>query len=263
MFIVYSLADPVSMEAGRIMRELLQPEEAKPINGLKHFVSDEFEMLELKESHIYADYLDDMISTDCIIFLSRHSSKSGIASFTVHAEGNWSSEAKLGGKPEQLSTAAPVEMLRVLSALSKNNHISEINVTYEATHHGPLLKTPSLYAELGGNETVMKNTDYVRLLVDSVLDSFEIEPNFKRVAIGIGGLHYADRFTRRALEGEYAFAHILSKHYSDNVDMIPQAIERSNKKPEVAVIEWSSLGAAQRNAIIDKLDEIGIDHVRM
>ena len=70
------------------------------------------------------------------IFMSKHSSSKSIGSFTVHSEGNWSSKAELGGIPNVLSMASPIEMLNTLIQMSKIN-VNDVEVTYEATDHGP------------------------------------------------------------------------------------------------------------------------------
>lgn len=260
--IVYSLKDEVSASAAEALKESMQFKETKPVSGMRHFDADGTEMLEIKDLHLNADYLDGKIETDCIIFLSRHSSAKEVPAFTVHPEGNWTSEAKLGGKPKELAFAAPVQMLQILTSM-QNMNTSNVQVTYEATHHGPLLKTPSLYAEIGGNEQIRANIEYIKFLAAAVQNSIYNEVGYDKIALGIGGLHYADRFAKRALEGKYAFAHIMPRHTVDNVDMIGQALSRSVPKTEVAVIDWKSISDPQRQAVIKKLEEFGIDYYKI
>lgn len=259
--IVYSLKDEVSTRAAEALKKIAPFEETKPLNGMRHFFCDGVGLLEIKESHLNAEFLDKL-AADCIIFLSKHSSSKEVPAFTVHPEGNWTTEAKLGGKPKELSVAAPVQMLQVLSSMQNANQTG-VQVTYEATHHGPLLKTPSLYAEIGGNDSVRSNPEYIKFLANSVLSSLTNEVGYEKIALGIGGLHYADRFAKRALEGKYAFAHIMSRHNVDNVDMIGQALTRSSLKTEVAVIDWKSITDFQRQNVIKKLEEFGIDYYKI
>lgn len=263
MFIVYSAEDPVSLNAGMALIDSAGPEEAEPLHGMRHFRLEGADILELEGHHLHSELLDEIVKTDCIIFLSRHSSAKGTPAFTVHPEGNWNGEARVGGQPRQLSTAAPVEMLRVLRTMANGLKSAEIEVTYEATHHGPLLKTPSLYAEVGGNEEVWANKTLAAKLADFVLGSVGADVEFDNVALGVGGMHYPTKFTKLALDGRYAFAHMMPRHHAGEIEMIGQAIERSSPRPEVAVIEWKSLRATERNAIIGKLDEVGLDHVRV
>ena len=227
MYIVYSLADQVSTAIADALKEFAGFEEKGQFNGMRHFKCEKASLLELEESHLHADFLDEL-HTDLIIVLSRHSSAKGQPSFTVHPMGNWNGEAKLGGKPKQLATAAPIGMLNCLAAM-KNRNKTQIPATYEATHHGPLLMTPAFYAEIGGDEHTKTSKEAARFLAESVFESLDNEAPYKKIAFGIGGLHYEDRFAKRALEGEYAFGHMMSKYYAGNVDMLQQAITKDSK----------------------------------
>ncbi len=262
VFIVYSTQDEVSRNSAAALMAQESLREAQPIGGMRHFLMGHTDVLELGTRHLDSDFLDSTVSTDCIIFLSRHSSTAGVPAFTVHPEGNWSAEAKIGGRPRTLSVASPPWMLRVLSSMKRNN-TTGIPVTYEATHHGPLLSTPSLYAEIGGNQDVWADKGLASVLSRSVVEAIDTEVAYDKVALGIGGLHYADKFTRLALEGKFAFGHIMPKYYAGEVGMIEQAISRSIPRPDVAAIEWKSLKSNQRDVIIAKLDELGLDHVRV
>lgn len=259
--IVYSIPNKVSLDAADAMKRIAGFQETEPVEGMRRFKFDKLELIEIKEMHLNADFLDKL-NREYIIFLSSHGSAKNIPCFTAHPEGNWNGEAKLGGKPKELAFAAPVQMQKVLAAMAKGNK-TEIPVTYEATHHGPLLKTPSLFAEVGGNDETRGHSGHLEFLARSVLDSFDMDVGYEKVAFGIGGLHYSDRFAKLAVSGKYAFGHIMSKHHVDNIDMIPQAIERSSPKPEVAVIDWKSLYAEQREKAINKLNEAGLDYAKI
>jgi D-aminoacyl-tRNA deacylase len=260
--LVYSITDPTSVNIADAVKSAISPKEERKVNGNRLFRAGSISMLEIKTPNVTADFVDSVTSTDLIIFLSRHSSNRNIPSYTVHAEGNWSDEARVGGMPKQLSVAAPEAMLRILKKM-KEKDTSGIGVTYEATHHGPLLKTPSLFAEIGGNEPARSSKELAAVVSDSIIESMDCDAEYDKVALGIGGLHYADRFAKRALQGKYAFGHIMSKHYVENTDMIRQAYERSNPKPEIAVIEWDCMSGAVRERALKVLDDLGIDHEKI
>lgn len=259
--IVYSPEDAVSSGAGRILRDQGGFTEAAPWNGMRRFTLGQVDLLELKGHHLYADDLD-ALGTDLIVVLSRHSSAKGVPAFTVHPVGNWSGEAKIGGRPRTLGVAAPLAMLGALQALVHENR-SPLTVTYEATHHGPLVSTPLMYAELGGSEELWGNEELLGTLARAVLSSLGKEVEHGQVALGIGGLHYEGKFSRLALDGKYAFSHMMSKYYVGELGMLAQAIERSRPQPEIAVIEWKSLRSEERNQVVARLGEIGLDHVRV
>lgn len=215
---------------------------------------------------LHSEYLDEL-GADLIIFLSKHSSSSGTPAFTVHSTGNWSKNAEFGGKPKSLSTAAPYAMLNIIKRLSKLE-INGIEKTYEATHHGPLLNTPSLFLECGGNKEALSNVAFAEKLGEIALEASEdvigaVEYRGK-VVIGIGGGHYPSKFTKLAVEKGYAFSHILPKYAISgadgayNIDMLEQAVVKSHTRAECAVIDWKSVNSKERAMIIKKLDEIGI-----
>ncbi len=258
--IAYSLQDPTSMKMAKRLFEIAGLEEAGAAHGLRSFKSDFAEAVELKEPSISADFLDSF-GAKCIVFLSRHSSSKGIASFTTHAEGNWSSSADLGGKPHLLSVASPENMIVLLRGLREFNHYG-IEVTYEATHHGPLLSTPSMFVEIGGNESALMDERFARVVAESVakLISGEADGTYSKVVLGIGSNHYPSKFSKLALEKGYAFSHIMPRYYVSEVEMLGQAVSRSSVQPEAAVIERKSINSMERNSILKELETLGIDH---
>ncbi len=211
----------------------------------------------------------DSLGFEAAIFLSKHQSVAGRASFTTHPMGNWNDRADLGGRPKKLSVSAPLLMLNILNSLCSINAES-IERTYEATHHGPLLDTPSLFVELGGNAAMTSNKDLACRIADSVYASLQnTDVYYEKVAIGIGCRHYPSKFTALAKTKGYAFSHMLPSHMiynkdgTSNLDMLGMAAERSTPKAESAVIEWKGLSSSEREEAIRKLNEIGIDYERV
>ena len=260
VYFIYS-DETASSNIAAALKQTLGMEQAEALGGLKRFTNGDNQMLEISGRLIDADFLNGIVD-DVTIFLSRHSSSKGIASFTVHAEGNWSQENSLGGKPKSLSISSPAKMLGVLQAMNRSNSTG-IKEGYEATHHGPLLDHPTFFVELGGNEDTINNKEYAKFVADSVAQSLEVKGEYGKVAIGIGGMHYPDKFTRLAIEGKYAFAHIMAKYYVENTDMIKCALERSDEKVDIALIEWKSIKANEREMIVRELDALGMDYAKV
>jgi D-aminoacyl-tRNA deacylase len=250
-------SETASSNIASALREMIDLKQSEDFNGLTHHSSGNLHLVEIKDRLITADFLDEIIN-DTIIFLSRHSSAKEIPAFTVHAEGNWSDEASLGGKPKQLSVSSPSKMLDVLSAINSLNK-TDIHVTYEATHHGPFLNNPSFFVELGGNADTINNKDYAAFIASAVARSLDTQAHYDKIAVGIGGMHYPEKFTKLALEGKYAFSHIMSKYNISQVDMLSQAFSRSDRKAEIAVIEWKSIKAIEREIIVRELNLLGLD----
>jgi len=261
--LVYSVLDTASVNIAEALKEAVDFRDSDSLGGHAHFISDIAEMVELKSGMIDADFIDGTIKTDLVAFLSKHSSAKGVAPFTVHAEGNWSEEAKFGGKPKSLSVSSPVNMMAVLKSVKKFNG-TDVPVMYEATHHGPLLNTPSMFVEIGGDENAVRSKEYAGIIANSVVAMLsDGDRDYDKVAIGIGGTHYPEKFTSLALEGRYAFAHMMPRYQIGNVDMLQKAMERSDMEVEVAVIEWKSIKAVDRDMVIKRLEELGLDYERV
>jgi D-aminoacyl-tRNA deacylase len=262
--IVYSKDNITSRNIANSLMKIIDFKEHGSINGLKVFGHKDIDMIELSSGILTCDFIDNVVKTDFLIFVCSHKSAKGVPSLTTHSEGNWTKETKLGGKPRELSFASPIEMLNVLLILKKNDWTG-FPITYEATHHGPLLRTPSFFVEVGGNEEVLKSEKHSEIVANAVIESL-LEKRGKgsnTVVVGFGGLHYPDKFTRLAFEKGYAFSHIMPKYYIDELDMISQAIERSSTIPEKAIIEWKSIKSEQRSKVIEVLNRIGLDYEKV
>jgi D-aminoacyl-tRNA deacylase len=260
--IVYSTADIASFNIAGAVKEMMDFEEAEPAGGYRRLVSGHVDMIEIGTGLIEADFIDKLVKTDLVVFLSRHSSSKNVASFTTHALGNWSDSAEFGGRPKSLGMASPVNMMVVLREMNEAN-TTGIPVTYEATHHGPLLDTPSLFVEIGGGSDTVGDTRLAGTVAKSVVAMISKErQECEKVVIGIGGTHYPEKFTKLALGSGYAFAHIMPR-YNINVDMLQKAVERSDSNVESAVMEWKSIKAEDRDRIIRQLEGLGLDYERV
>ncbi len=255
----YSQKDQVSLWAGEALKKIGNFAAKGNFEGARTYVSSESMLAESVAANINSEFLDDMKTPECIIFLSAHSSARGIESFTVHSEGNWGSEAALGSKGRSLSVAAPLHMLK-LARIIGNSERGGSNFVYEATHHGPLLSTPSLFMEFGGGESAKMKKHKAEMLADYAYRILDADDYHEKIVVGIGGQHYSEKFTRLALSKGYAFAHIMPKYYCSEVEMLEQAFERSFPKPSAAVIEWKSIKAETRNSIIKKLNDMGMEY---
>ncbi len=264
--ICYSELDEAGSNMALHLAEKYDFEEADG-QGYVSYENDVAKICKIDSPLIEADFLDKL-HFKLIVFLSMHKSAAGVGLFSTHSLGNWGAEAKLGGRGKLLSSAAPVVMLAALSNLSKI--ASPIGKRYEATHHGPLLDTPSLFVEIGGNDEVMKSKEYANAAseaaYEAVLSSEENDVKYKKVVIGIGSNHYPSNFSAMALEKGYAFSHIMPKYAINNADgsnnlgVLEQALKKSTHEPEAAVIDWKSLNSATRDETIKTLDAIGLDY---
>jgi D-aminoacyl-tRNA deacylase len=168
------------------------------------------------------------------IFLSRHRSKMGEPTLTVHPIGNYG-DAKFGGKPKTLVPAAPRMMTHLLQLIKKNLQQTDLKyqVCYEVTHHGPFLKIPTLFAEVGSTEIQWQQKEPASLIASSLLEllakyHYEEEyPNDIPVLLGIGGGHYAPRFTEFALAKKIAFGHMIPTYQIEGGNIDDEILEKT------------------------------------
>ena len=105
------------------------------------------------------------------IFLSRHRSKIGEPTLTVHPIGNFG-DAEFGGQPKTLVPAAPRMMTHLLRLIKKNLQPTDLEykVCYEVTHHGPFLKIPTLFVEVGSTEIQWQQKEPASIIATSLLE---------------------------------------------------------------------------------------------
>lgn len=169
------------------------------------------------------------------IFISRHSSQTGNPTLTVHPIGNFG-KASFGGEDKKLIKTSPsvmTQLLRILKFNANKNNLYH-NVCFEVTHHGPKISIPSLFIEVGSNMKEWNKKLPAKVVANTLLDYFNMEKNEDYssntpILIGIGGGHYAPRFTDVALEKKVAFGHMIPTYQinSGNIDknIIKNAIE--------------------------------------
>jgi D-aminoacyl-tRNA deacylase len=151
---------------------------------------------------------------DIVVFLSKHRSEKEVDSLTVHPPGNYL-EALYGGKEGTLAVAAPHHMTAALLALHREKRAAGLpdRTSFEVTHHGPLLATPCFFIEIGSGPHRWDRVDLARPIAKALLsERFMDPPKDIPIAIGIGGGHYAPRFSDRALKGDLAFGHMVPDH---------------------------------------------------
>ncbi|HIG99712.1 MAG TPA: transposase [Thermoplasmata archaeon] len=174
------------------------------------------------------------LTPDIAIFLSRHRSKTGEPTLTVHPIGNFS-DALFGGQPKTLVLAAPRMMTQILRLIKKNLQQTNLGykVCYEVTHHGPFLKIPTLFVEVGSTEVQWQQKEPARIIATSLLEMLptaQYEKNFPKdipVLLGIGGGHYAPRFTEIALQKKVAFGHMIPTYKIDEGAIDDEILEKT------------------------------------
>ena len=193
-----------------IAKYLFSLERWKNNNGV--FLTDDKLVYIINNLHIYHDNIDQELkelgyTVKTLIFASRHTSKIGKKTLSVHAIGNIN-KAEYGGKNKCIIPCNPL-LMRDAIGLLKEKNIECFELCYEATHHGPYIETPSFFIEVGSTKKEWINSKACKAIAETLL---EIEENNREVAIGIGGGHYAPRFTEIAFEKNVAFGHIAARY---------------------------------------------------
>ena len=177
------------------------------------------------------------LTPDIAIFLSRHRSKTGEPTLTVHPIGNFS-DAQFGGQPKTLIPTVPKLMTHLLRLIAKNLQKTDLTykVCYEVTHHGPYLQIPTVFVEVGSTETQWQQKEPATIIATSLLEmlpSHQNEDDFPKdipVLIGIGGGHYAPRFTEIALQKNVAFGHMIPTYKIDEGVITDEILEQAMQK---------------------------------
>ena len=217
--------------------------------------------LHLLRETIVEDLRSAGIEPRGIIVASKHTSASGKKCLTVHPTGNYEN-ADYGGRPSSLSVAFPHAMTHALRLLKTHASGLDTSISFEATHHGPLIDIPSFFIEIGSSHNEWTDKRYADVIADVVVRILEKGyPADDPVAIGVGGGHYVPRITDVALTKKVSFGHIVPSYIADGEEWknaIHLAISRT---PGVshAYIDRKSLRKSRVREVESFLHEKGIE----
>ncbi len=224
-----------------------------------------YEDIELHLSHncslLYLDNLDNTHpDTKAFIFLSRHSSESGIPTLTSHFTGNFDSNP-YGGVPRELGVCYPYLQKQYINEISTNrSSVPGYEIIIESTHHGPTsLKKPSLFVEIGSTDKQWADDNAASIVCDSLISTLtrkNMDFQCKSVGIALGGTHYPAKFNQLLLESEFGLAAVAARHnlYSIDESMITQMVSKSVEKVTYAIIDRKGLGK-EKNRILKLIQE--------
>jgi D-aminoacyl-tRNA deacylase len=220
----------------------------------------ETKLLFVNTEIVDTQFLGDLFNPNLLIFLSRHSSASGIPTLSVHTPGNLA-EAKFGGKPRKVSISPAAAMKNALSEMVKlkDERGLDYEVSYECTHHGPSLDAPAMFVEVGSSPKQWKDVKAAEVVADAAVAAVS-ECSSCSVALGIGGPHYNKKFTKLALSTRWAFGHIIPKYALPEVDaeIIRQCVERTVETVDSAVLDWKGIKGEHKPKIAAALEKLGV-----
>lgn len=151
-----------------------------------------------------------------LIFPSIHRSERGVRCLTVHPLGNPGGRADYGGRPRTLAPTDPREMAAVLRALDERARELGVPATFEATHHGPEVALPAFFVEVAVEGDLPPGGDGIGAVAHAILTAAP-DPH-DRIALAVGGGHYAPRFADLVKGRCWAFGHILSRYALEDLD---------------------------------------------
>lgn len=257
--IAYFISDPAGRGIAHKIAEYIGCTSAEPNNIDVAYLSEAYVckgrgiyILGFGLDVIYLEVLESLSSrTKYFIILSRHSARSGKPSFTTHPPGNPWGKNDAGGAPWEMPPSNPVLMWNALNELNKHvveRSISGYDVCYEVTHHGPTSITkPVTFIELGSGDNEWNDATAQKVLALATIKAIEkTESNTNGcvVSVGFGGSHYAPLFTRRALEENECYGH-----------MIPNYVIRELDKDSLAAVARKAIELTPnaRRIVIEKM----------
>ncbi len=202
------------------------------------------------------------VDPELVVFMSRHSSASGRPALTVHPIGNFH-ENKLGGKAKKLVKAAPGHMTDALRRINAMNDMDGTEVSFEVTHHGPWVDRPTFFIEVGSDESHWQNKHAADILAHVLVNNIESK---NPVVVGVGGGHYAPRFTEAALNLKVDFGHMIPNYHLEDSDqedigrMLRDACEATDTK--LVFLHRKSMKGPQASRIKDAVASEGLEVVR-
>lgn len=288
-----SSADPASVALhGALINNRSWNERECPIGLLLECTQVNSFVLLIDDIHVSADHIDSKVrphaskDIDNVVVLSKHYSNSGRPAMTAHPIGvttgsRIGEEGKSGGRFGSLVPPHP-RMASVVRSLTETAasrpRLDGFDITFEATHHGPLFSLPTMYVEIGSSEVEWADPELAEIWM-SVLDKSLFDPSWdpsEKWMICIGGGHYAPRHKDVALRSDVDVGHILPTYSlpsesDDNsqanfLRVLDSAVESMrSSRPDAEIIshfDRKSMNAWQRNWISSRLSQHGIDVLR-
>jgi len=222
-----------------------------PANSSFHFIDG---------NQCFADSVDE-IRADFFVFASKHRAASGRPSLTCHAIGNWG-KAEAGGREKTLVKTSSFLLRNYLLELNRLKIEKNLpfDVTMECTHHGPFLRKPVVFIEVGSSEPQWNDKLACAAVAEAISKATSLKcPSDVTPVIGIGGTHYCSEFSKLVLRKPFAFSHVCPEHMLQFLDdaLLQQAISCSLESPRMIVVDWKGLGK-EKARVMDLLSRQGL-----
>lgn len=218
---------------------------------------DNVEIIMIEEDSIF---FDKKLDCDYVIFATRHQSKTGEKTLSLHFPGNLGI-AEFGGEDKSLCMSAPNIAKQAFRNLNKSAKNSDYLVTLEATHHGPFIKTPCFFIEIGSKKEQWQDKKAGNIIAQTIIETItNFKPEKNEIAIGFGGTHYCNNFNKIELETDVAMSHICPKYNIESIDKntIQNMIDSTKGNINYALLDWKGLNSDQKTRLIDILEKMNL-----
>jgi D-aminoacyl-tRNA deacylase len=223
--------------------------------------NSDVKLVTIDSESINAQFITDHFAPQLLIFVSRHSSQSGIPTLSVHTPGNLTEETEKGGFSKQISISPASAMKEALKEMAHQVEEKQLayKVSYECTHHGPSLNIPTMFAELGSSLKQWRDMEAAEAVAHAAIAAATKQTKYP-TAIGIGGPHYNEKFTKIALTRSTAFGHIIPKYAIARIDtdVLEQCVKKTVEKVELAVLDWKGIRGEDKERLIKTVNAAGL-----
>jgi len=178
------------------------------------------------------DEVKELVGDNMIIFASKHQSEKKVKSLTVHTSGLFD---------QGLSRCNPYLNTLLLKNLKELN-TTDFEVTFEVTHHTPIIENPSAFIEIGSTEEEWTDDEAGKIVAKAIEQTINNYQEEGYIGIGIGGPHYAPNFTRYIFKTNTNIGHICPKYQLENLtkERLDEMID--NKLNVQIIVDWKGLG---------------------
>jgi len=226
------------------------------LGGVNHYL--------IPEDSIYAENIDKKFPEgNFFIFATKHKSEQERKTFSIHAPGNFK-KAELGGKDNKVCKTSAFFLKHLFITLNQEAKDSDYECTLEVTHHGPYLEKPCCFIEIGSSEEQWEDEEAGKIIARTINKAIKtFTPNQKwKAAIGIGSPHYCPNFNKIQLNSELAISHIIPNYTQITQGILEQAINKTEEKVELAILDWKGMKGEERQESVKLLNQFGLKYKR-
>ena len=223
-----------------------------------------YELHTISGESIHAENIENRLDANLLIFLTKHASKSGIASYSTHTQGNWDTN-EYGGNPQEVAPCPVV--LKDLFFHEMKSFNPEYEVVQEVTHHGPSVTVPSVFVEIGSAHDQWKdpkNGEFMKNVILTVINSYVGENTDKPVYMGLGGQHTCTNYERLVSSNDIIIGHVCPTRAITSIThkTILHAVKQHTIHPTI-LLDWKSMKGPDKKHILAELELAGLPYVRL